>query len=97
MGRRPKHDTLREIEVIFSLMLSRSSMPVATPERDAEPRIARQVAFSTRQLVWLDSRAERTRSACAPAAGWIQLKGRSQGEMWSDSSGMPSTLHARVG
>ena len=69
----------------------------ATPERDAEPRIARQVAFSTRQLVWLDSRAERTRSACAPSAGWVQLMSRSLLEMWSDSSGMHSTLHDRVG
>ena len=67
------------------------------PSRHAEPRIARQVAFSTRQLVWLDSRAERTRSACAPSAGWVQLMSRSLLEMWSDSSGMHSTLHDRVG
>ena len=47
-------------------------------------RTAHRVAVSKPQLVWLDGRAERTRSACVLAAGWVHLMSRSLLEMWSD-------------
>ena len=59
----------------------------ARPSPHAELGRAPRAAFSTRQLVRLDGRAEQTRFACAPAAGWVQLMGCSPVEMWSDSSG----------
>ena len=74
---------------------SRCGALVARPSPHAELRSARWAGISTRQLVWLNSQAERMRSARFSAAVWVLLKSRSPVEMWCDSSRVHGTLHIR--
>ena len=71
-------------------MCASSSALDARLSPHAELGTAHRAGISTTQLVWLDSRAERTRSAFRlRGGGWRSvLKSRSPVEMWSDSSGV---------
>ena len=82
--------------IIWKPAINAVAQAVGRPLVRGELVTAHQVTVLTRKPVRVDTQAEWMRSACAPAACWVQLMSRSS-RCGATASGMQCILHARVG